>query len=101
MADIYQKIWDADQAHGGVRAVRSGAAIDAATRAHGYVVVNDDRNAGPDHRVLGELVLPENKARSYRLAEALFNNYTLDQTKPEQNFPDEDAEVQAFLEAVH
>jgi poly(U)-specific endoribonuclease len=101
MADIYQQIWDADQAHAGLRAVKKGQPIDAATRDHGYVVVDEAKNAGPEHRLLVELVIPPGKAVSYKRVEVLFNNYTLDQTKPEVNFPDEEREVQAFIEAVY
>jgi poly(U)-specific endoribonuclease len=101
MADIYQKIWDADQALSGLKAVKKGAEIDAATKAHGYVVVNEDRNASADHRLIAEVVIPKNKQKSYELAAKLFNNYTLDQTKPENNFLEEEAEVQEFLDEIY
>lgn len=35
MADIYQDIWTADQAHAGLKAVKHGDAISAQTRSHG------------------------------------------------------------------
>jgi hypothetical protein len=101
VADIYQKIWDADQAGAGLKAVKNGATIDAATKARGYVVVNEDRNANAQHQVIAEVVIPTAKQKSYDLAAILFNNYTLDQTKPENNFPEEEAEVQEFLDVVH
>jgi poly(U)-specific endoribonuclease len=101
VADIYQKIWDADQAEAGLKAVKNGATIDAATTAHGYVVVNEEEDAGAQHHVIAKIVIPTTKQQSYDLAATLFNNYTLDQTKPERNFPEEEIEVQKFLETVH
>lgn len=101
MADIYQEIWDADQAGAGLIAVMNGVNIDEATEAHGYVVVNEDENATAEHRVIAEVVIPTTKQNSYDLAAILFNNYTLDQTKPESNFPEEEIEVQEFLDTVH
>lgn len=100
-ADIYQEIWDADQSHAGLRAVAAGSAIDEDTRDHGYVIVDERKTSDPDHRLLTEVVIPAHKRASYDRVELLFNNYTLDQTKPEESFSDEEAEVQAFLEAVH
>lgn len=100
MSDIYQDIWNADQAHAGLRAVRPGTAITADLRAHGYIIVNEEAMAGPDHRVIGEMHLPPGKKRTYDLARKLFNNYTLDQTKRENDFPEEHAEVQEFIEAI-
>ncbi|MBC7819170.1 MAG: hypothetical protein IAG10_19950 [Planctomycetaceae bacterium] len=101
MADIYQQIWDADQSHAGLKAVRNGTVIDAAIQSHGYIVVNEDATADANHRLIEEVVIPAAKAESYQRAKKLFNNYTLDQTKPEHNFPEENEEVQAFLEQVH
>jgi poly(U)-specific endoribonuclease len=101
MADIYQEIWDADQALDGLKAVRKGEKISDATKAHGYVVVNEDKNASAEHRLIDEVVIPEKKLQSYNLAAKLFNNYTLDQTKSENNFPEEEAEIQEFLEAIY
>jgi poly(U)-specific endoribonuclease len=101
MADIYQKIWDADQALAGLKAVKKGANIDAATKARGYVVVNETKAASPEIRLIDEIFIPDSKQNSYNLAAKLFNNYTLDQTKPEKNFPEEDQEVQEFLDVVY
>jgi poly(U)-specific endoribonuclease len=101
MADIYQEIWNADRSGSGLKAVKKGAQIDEATKAQGYVVVNEDRNAGANHRLIEKIVIPSSKQKSYDLAATLFNNYTLDQTKPENNFLEEEAEVQEFLDAVY
>jgi len=101
MGDIYQEIWDADQTHAGLKAIRPGTAIDAALTSHGYVVVNEQATAGPNHRVIETAVIPDGKMETYKMAKALFNNYTLDQTKPEHNFLEEDTEVQAFLGKIH
>jgi hypothetical protein len=95
--DIYQEIWDADQASSGVRAVRPGApAADG-----GSVVVDEKADASTDHRLLPELHIPDEKRGSYERVARLFNNYTLDQTKRENDTPEENEEVQAFLAAIH
>jgi poly(U)-specific endoribonuclease len=95
--DIYQQIWDADQRHAGVRAVRKQAEGDG----NGYVVVNEQADASKEHVLLPEVHIPEGKQESYRRVAALFNNYTLDQTRRENDTPEEQAEVQAFLDAIH
>lgn len=101
MSDIYQEIWDADQKHYGIKAIKKGDKIDAATKEHGYVIVDEKKSAGREHKVLVELVIPERKMVSYERLEKLLNNYTLDQTKPEVNFPAEKAEVQEFIQAIY
>jgi poly(U)-specific endoribonuclease len=102
MKDIYQQIWDADQDYAGLKAVRKGTAIDAKTKAHGYIIVDEDKNARPpEHRLISDVVIPDTKAEVYKLAKVLFNKYTLDQTKPERNFPEEEKEVQAFLNKIY
>lgn len=100
-SDIYQSIWDADQTHAGARAIRPETPITPDLETSGYVVVNESPDATAAHRLLEKLHLLETKAKSYSLAKRLFNNYTLDQTKRENDFPEETAEVQAFIDAVH
>ncbi|MBW4501449.1 MAG: hypothetical protein KME57_18280 [Scytonema hyalinum WJT4-NPBG1] len=103
MSDIYQQIWDADQKHCGIKAVKKGdtETIDAATKTQGYVVVDEKKNAGEDHKLIVEVVIPAAKEESYTRVATLFNNYTLDQTKPEINKPEEAKEVQEFIQAVY
>ncbi len=101
MENIYQKIWDEDQKTCGVKAITPETEITEELKAHGYVVVDEKIQAGKDHKIIVEVHIPEEKKRSYELVTALFNNYTLDQTKPETSFPDEEQEVQIFLEYVH
>jgi hypothetical protein len=101
MGNIYQEIWDADQGYAGIKAVKKGDTIDAATKAQGYVVVDEKKGAGKDHKLIVEVVIPATKEESYTRVETLFNNYTLDQTKPEVNKADEAKEVQEFIEAVY
>jgi poly(U)-specific endoribonuclease len=95
--DIYQEIWDADQEHAGIRAVRGKETADGG----GYVIVDEKAAASSEHKLLPEIHIPDPKLESYRRVAALFNNYTLDQTKRENDTPEERAEVQAFLEAIH
>lgn len=101
MADIYQEIWTADQAHAGLKAVKKGDEISAETRKQGYVVVDEKPEAGREHKLIPDVFIPEGKANSYKRVEKLFNNYTLDQTKRENSFPEEVAEVQTFIEEVY
>lgn len=101
MENIYQAIWDEDQKNCGVKAITPQTEITDELQNHGYVVVDEKTEAGKDHRIIKEVVIPESKMRSYELVTKLFNNYTLDQTKPEISFPDEALEVQQFMEYVH
>jgi hypothetical protein len=98
--DIYQEIWDADQGHAGVRAVRPTDKGDE-NGSDGYAVVDEKAAASREHRLLPAIHIPEGKLESYRRVAAMFNNYTLDQTKRENDTPEEQAEVQAFLQAIH
>jgi hypothetical protein len=94
--DIYQEIWDADQAYCGVRAVRAG---DPAGNG-GYVIVDERADAATDHKLLPKVEIPDAKRVSYDRVARLFNNFTLDQTKRENDFPAETEEVQEFLRAI-
>lgn len=99
--NIYQAIWDEDQKNCGVKALTPDVEITDELRANGYAVVNEKKAAGKEHRIITEVVIPENKMKSYDLVTKLFNNYTLDQTKTETSFPDEVQEVQQFMDYVH
>lgn len=98
MADIYEMIWDADLASGnGVKAIRAGEATDGLDNT-GYVFVDEKHDqTTSEHELLPTVHLPEAKRDSYRKVAAMFNNYTLDQTKPEHDFPEEDAEVRTYI----
>ncbi len=93
----YQGVWDADQSHRGVPAIFSRGRGDRAT---GYVRVDEPGGKNPDHRVLAEVVIPDDKRLTYDLAKALFDNYRLDQTKREDTTQPEAQEMLALLEAV-
>lgn len=97
MEDIYQEIWNADQQGSGVRPVIHAGHGDAD---NGYVVVNEKSVADPDHSLFGNVVIPESKRRTYDLCKKLFNNYTLDQTKLEDETNEELEEVMEFMDAV-
>ena len=97
---IYQAIWDADQNLNGVPGVLPD---DPRDETRGYVVVNEPLNwdNDPDLKILPEVVIPESKMATYRLVRALFDNYTLDQSKPETPQTEEEkAEVKAFIDAI-
>ncbi len=83
VSNIYQEIWDLDQAYAGIKAIKKGEST-SAYEEHGYIVVNESGNS-KDYKLLSALHIPESKEKSYFLARMLFNNYTLDQTKDEIN----------------
>lgn len=98
MSQIFQTIWDADQAGNGVPAIRPGEPKDP-TR--GFVVV-DERAAsvGSGHRVISEVAVPENKRSTYQLCEALFDNYALERAVHERVRPGELREELVFIDAI-
>jgi poly(U)-specific endoribonuclease len=96
-SEIYQRIWDADQAASGIPAIAAGVAGDAEL---GFVEVDERAGADPGHRLFAEVRIPERKRRTYDLCKALFDNYRLDQTKGEDNRSEEARELLALLEAV-
>lgn len=95
--DAYQRIWDIDQAANGVPAI---SAEEAGDRRRGFVKVDERAGQNPEHRLFSEVHIPPHKRRSYDLCKALFDNYRLDQTKPENNRPDEAGETLALLDAL-
>jgi hypothetical protein len=99
MSDIYQQIWDTDQASNGLRPVLP----DAVDRpADGFVVVDtvDEAGAAEDFRVLPEMNLPDRKRVTYDLCTRLFSNYALAERDPEVETSEEREEVHDFLDAV-
>jgi poly(U)-specific endoribonuclease len=95
--EIYQRIWDADQAANGIPAIAAGEAGDME---RGFVRVDEGAGADPEHRLFAEVRIPERKRRTYDLCKALFDNYRLDQSKGEDNRLAEAREMLALLEAV-
>lgn len=91
--NIYQAIWDADMKGNGIRPISTNENKD---KSQGYVVV-DTENCHPEHRILQEVYIPEEKRSSYLLVEKLFNNYTLNQKYKETNTLNEFVEVEEFL----
>lgn len=105
--DIYQRIWDADLRDGsGLKAIRKGTKITAALRKSGYVVVDEPHErdeagqVGKDHILIPEVHIPVAKKKSYERVERLFDNYILLETKPEPIAPEEEEEVQEFIDAI-
>jgi poly(U)-specific endoribonuclease len=94
---IYQRIWDADQAASGIPAIAAGQAGDPN---RGFVAVDERATRDPDHRLFAEVRIPEPKRRTYDLCRALFDNYRLDQTKPEDTRLGEVRETLELLDAV-
>lgn len=97
--DIYQKIWDEDQKHAGIKAI---TANDAKDSQKGYVVVDETKTPvdKKNHRLLPDSVIPASKQKSYDRVAVLFNNYTLDQTKLENPTPEEAEEVRLYIDYI-
>lgn len=100
MANIYQLIWNADQAGAGVPAIFSDQSGDAA---RGYVQVNravGEAAPGPEFRVLTDAKIPASKIRTYDLCRAMFDNYALDEQALEVETPEEREETHNLLQAM-
>ena len=98
MSDIYQQIWDADQAASGLQAILDTQSGDAA---RGFVKVNSNLDASdPSLRVLPETVIPEPKRRTYDLCKRLFDNYALRERDEEDETPREREEVHDLVHAM-
>ena len=95
--DVYQRIWDADQAASGIAAIAVGETRDPA---QGFVKVDERGGRDPQHRLFAEVHIPAHKRRTYNLCKALFDNYRLDQSRPEDNRPEEAREILELLEAI-
>ena len=94
---IYQRVWDADQSAGGIPAIAMGEAGDPA---RGFVRVDERSGADPEHRLFAEVEIPAHKRGTYDRCEALFDNYSLDQSRAEDNRPEEAREVLGLLEVI-
>lgn len=95
MTNIYQQIWDADQANNGLRAIRER---DAAVASGHVRVVHGPASA--DLRILADVALPASKRRTYDLVRALFDNYALDEGAMEIETETEREEVHDLLRAI-
>ena len=95
--EVYQRIWDADQAGRGIPALAAGSPGD---ERQGYVKVDVPAGRDPEHRLFAEVHIPDHKRLSYDLCRALFDNYRLDQTKVEETTPAEARETLALLDAI-
>ncbi|MBO9654545.1 hypothetical protein O3S81_04225 [Agrobacterium sp. SOY23] len=95
--DIYQQIWDADQAGNGVQPILDGAQGDAD---RGYVSVVSSSAGGRDIKLLQSVVIPARKMLTYERVTRLFDNYALDEQDPELETPEERQEVHDLLDAV-
>ena len=94
---VYQRIWDVDQSASGIPAI---AVDEAGDPAHGFVKVDEAGGRDPKHRLFAEVRIPAHKRRTYDLCKALFDNYRLDQSRPEDNRPAEAREILELLEAI-
>ncbi len=98
MSNIYQQIWDADQAQAGVQPILDTEPGDSS---EGFVTVNSALD-GQDHalRVLPEAVIPQRKMHTYELCRVLFDNYALAERAEEIETPEEREEVHDLVHAM-
>lgn len=98
MPDIYQQIWNADQAGAGIRPILDTTAGDPEI---GFVKVNSRLSVDdPDLRVLPEATIPESKMHTYDLCRVLFDNYALPERDEEMETPEEREEVHDLVHAM-
>jgi poly(U)-specific endoribonuclease len=96
-AAIYQRIWEADQAGNGLPAI---ALEDTGDPSRGFVRVDEGAIMDPDHRLFPEVVIPDGKRATYDLCARLFDQYRLDQTKPEPRLLERKRRMIALLDGV-
>ena len=99
MGDIYQDIWNADQAGNGIPAILH---TETGNRDTGFVKVNADLDTSNDRslRVLPEAVIPTAKSRTYDLCRKLFDNYALPEPELEIDTAQEREEVHQLVDAM-
>jgi poly(U)-specific endoribonuclease len=101
VSNIYQAIWDADQASNGVRALFDNQPEPADLATTGFVKVNSDLTGNnPETKVLLEAKIPASKMRTYELCKKLFNNYTLPEPEREEETPEEREEIHNFVQTI-
>lgn len=97
--DVYQRIWDADQAHAGVRALAVGTPADGWAE-HGYVMVDERYRGGREHRLLDALHLPERKRPSYEAVAEVMEGYVADVRVPDRRTLEEERAVLEYVARV-
>jgi poly(U)-specific endoribonuclease len=101
MADIYQRIWNADLTGSGIVSFFDDREPTDAEKAAGYVTLNSNLDEpNPDLRVITEVNIPASKIRTYDLCRQLFENYALDQQESEVETPQEREEIHNLLQAI-
>ncbi len=95
--NIYQEIWDADQAGNGIQPILKGTNGDENT---GYVVINEQRGDNNTHKLFPKVVIPKHKEETYKLCRKLFNNYRLNRSQYERSSLAETQEIHELLEAI-
>ncbi len=98
MKDIYQQIWNADQAESGIMPILDTTIGDPTV---GFVKVNSNLGATDGElQVLPEVVLPDSKKRTYDLCRALFDNYALAEKDLETETPEEREEIHDMVHGM-
>ena len=98
MSDIYQQIWNADQASAGIRPILD---TDQGNAASGYVKVNSKLGSEDvDLRVLTDVKIPDSKQRTYDLCRVLFDNFALPERDEEEETPQEREEIHDLVHAM-
>lgn len=103
---IFQQIWEADMEGNGVIPLIDGLSDNKKEAAKGYVIVdmdpmpNEATTTGSEKdeiSVFKEFLIPQSKQQSYDLFTKLHDNYNWIRDDKEDNTPEEQEEVNAFL----
>jgi hypothetical protein len=101
MSNIYQQIWDADQASNGLPALFDNDPEPPGSNTAGFVKVNSDlQGSNPETKVLTAVHIPASKSRTYDLCRELFNNYALAESAREEETPQEREEIHNFVQEI-
>ena len=97
-ANVYQQILDIDITEAsGVRALVKG---DPSKKTEGHVRVHESTGTSQAKNLFQNVEIPAHKLKSYKLAEALFDNYDLLSSVADDITPEEDKEVEDLLQFV-
>lgn len=97
--NIYQAIWNADQSGSGIQPLLA-TSDETGQQERGFIRVLTRTETLRDPNILFDLTLPAHKRTTYELAQALFDNYSLDEQHTEEETPQEREEIHDLLDAV-
>eukprot|EP01100_Stratorugosa_tubuloviscum_P003931 TRINITY_DN195_c1_g4_i1.p1 TRINITY_DN195_c1_g4~~TRINITY_DN195_c1_g4_i1.p1 ORF type:complete len:436 (+),score=192.12 TRINITY_DN195_c1_g4_i1:49-1356(+) len=97
--NIFSKLWEIDQSSLGNGVVPILSTSNEVRPTSGYVIIDISSN-GPDHVVIPEVVIPQNKLLTYKLVTDLFDNYVLNENVDDSFNEAQEEEISKFLDAI-